>query len=78
MAQRNVGLSWDASKEYWYPLWQIKWNYLSKNPVHHERTKRGDVKLHFIRNEVSKAVINMEKVHTDGNPADMLTKVNHI
>ncbi|KAH9767149.1 hypothetical protein KPL71_011170 [Citrus sinensis] len=49
--------------------------YLSKNPVHHERTKHIDVKLHFIRNEVSKGVIKMVKVHTDSNPADMLTKV---
>ena len=49
--------------------------YLSKNPVHHKRTKHIDVKLHFIRNEVSKGVITMVKVHTDSNPTDMLTKV---
>ncbi|KAH9650014.1 hypothetical protein KPL70_026198 [Citrus sinensis] len=49
--------------------------YLSKNRVHHKRTKHIDVKLHFIRNEVSKGVIKMVKVHTDSNPADMLTKV---
>ncbi|KAH9650187.1 hypothetical protein KPL70_026271 [Citrus sinensis] len=49
--------------------------YLSKNPTHYERTKHIDVKLHFIRNEVSKGVIKMVKVHTDDNPADILTKV---
>ena len=49
--------------------------YLSKNIAHHERTKHIDVKLHFIRNEVSKGVIKMAKVHTDDKPTDMLTKV---
>lgn len=49
--------------------------YLSKNPVHHDKTKHIDIKLHLIRNEVSKGVIRMVKVHTDSNPTDMLTKV---
>lgn len=33
--------------------------YLSKNPVHHDKTKHIDIKLHLIRNEVSKGVIRM-------------------
>ncbi|KAK9224723.1 hypothetical protein WN943_009759 [Citrus x changshan-huyou] len=49
--------------------------YLSENPAHHERTKHPDVKLHYIRNEVSKGVIKMLKVHTNNNSTDMLTKV---
>ena len=49
--------------------------YLSKNPAHHEKTKHIDIKLHLIRNVISKGVISMVKVHTDNNPADMLTKV---
>lgn len=49
--------------------------YLSKNPAHHERTKHIDIKLHFIINKVSKGVVKMVKIHTDSNPADMLTKV---
>ncbi|KAH9649108.1 Integrase catalytic domain-containing protein [Citrus sinensis] len=49
--------------------------YLSKNPAHREKTKHIDIKLHFIRNVISKGVISMVKVHTDDNPADMLTKV---
>ena len=49
--------------------------YLRKNPTHHEKTKHIDIKLHFIRNVISKGVIRMVKVHTDNNPADMLTKV---
>ena len=49
--------------------------YLSKNPAHHEKTKHIDIKLHFIRNVVSMGVVRMVKIHTDRNPADMLTKV---
>ena len=49
--------------------------YLSKNPAHHEKTKHVDIKLHFIRNVVSMGVVRMVKIHTDRNPADMLTKV---
>ena len=48
--------------------------HLCKNPAHHEKTKHIDIKLHFIRNEVSKGAVKMAKVHTDENPADMLTK----
>ncbi|KAH9670332.1 hypothetical protein KPL70_016941 [Citrus sinensis] len=48
--------------------------HLCKNPAHHEKTKHIDIKLHFIRNEVSKGAVKMAKVHTDKNPADMLTK----
>ncbi|KAH9717205.1 hypothetical protein KPL71_021739 [Citrus sinensis] len=48
--------------------------HLSKNQTHHEITKHIDVKLHFVRLEVSKGIVKMLKVHTDQNPADMLTK----
>ncbi|KAH9678410.1 hypothetical protein KPL71_025698 [Citrus sinensis] len=48
--------------------------HLSKNQTYHERTKHIDVKLHFVRLEVSKGTVKMLKVHTDQNPADMLTK----
>ena len=49
--------------------------HLSKNQTHHERTNHIDVKLHFVRLEVSRGTVKMLKVHTDQNPADMLTKV---
>ena len=49
--------------------------HLSKNPAHHEKTKHIDIKLHFIRNEVSRGAVKMVKIHTDLNPADALTKV---
>ena len=47
---------------------------LSKNPKDHERTKHIDVKMHFIRDEISKGVVNVVKVPTEVNPSDMLTK----
>ncbi|KAH9685181.1 Integrase catalytic domain-containing protein [Citrus sinensis] len=47
---------------------------LSKNQTHLERTKHIDIKLHFIRLEVSKATVKLQKIHTDNNVADMLTK----
>ncbi|KAH9668832.1 hypothetical protein KPL70_021540 [Citrus sinensis] len=47
---------------------------LSKNHVHHEKTKYIDIKLHFIRLEVTKGTIQLVKIHTSENMADMLTK----
>ena len=49
--------------------------YLSKNPAHHEKTKHIDIKLHVIRNIISKGILKMVKIHTSNNPADILTKV---
>ena len=65
MSQKTVGVFCDSSSAI----------YLSKNPAHHEKTKHFDIKLHFIRNVVSMGVVRMVKIHTDRNPADMLTKV---
>ena len=48
---------------------------LSKNQVHHEKTKHIDIKLHFVRLEVSRGVVKLLKIHTDDNIAEMLTKV---
>ncbi|KAH9770981.1 hypothetical protein KPL71_012549 [Citrus sinensis] len=48
--------------------------YLRKNQIHHEKTKHIDIKLHFVRLEVSKRVVKLVKIHTDDNVADMLTK----
>ncbi|KAH9648839.1 CCHC-type domain-containing protein [Citrus sinensis] len=47
---------------------------LSKNPKYHERTKHIDVKLHFVRDEIANGVVNVVKVPTQTNPANILTK----
>lgn len=48
--------------------------YLMKHQTFHERSKHIDVRLHFIREIVEKGEIKMEKVSTEENAADMLTK----
>ncbi|KAH9781363.1 Integrase catalytic domain-containing protein [Citrus sinensis] len=48
---------------------------LSKNPKYHERTKHIDVRLHFVRDEIANGIVNVIKVSTQTNPADILTKV---
>lgn len=47
---------------------------LCKNPVFHDRTKHIDVKFHFIRDIVEKGIVNLEKIPSEFNPADMGTK----
>ncbi|KAH9658775.1 hypothetical protein KPL70_023619 [Citrus sinensis] len=47
---------------------------LSKNAKHHERTKHVDVRMHFIRDEIIREVINVVKIPSKVNLVDMLTK----
>lgn len=44
---------------------------LAKDQVHHERTKHIDVRYHFLRSETR---IQVKKIGTADNPADMFTK----
>ncbi|CAA7059582.1 unnamed protein product [Microthlaspi erraticum] len=48
---------------------------LSKNNVHHERTKHIDVRYHFIREAIADGLVEVVKISTEKNPADIFTKV---
>lgn len=48
---------------------------LSRNHVHHEKTKHVDVKYNFVRELVSLKIIDVVKIATQYNPADVFTKV---
>lgn len=48
--------------------------HLTKNSMYHERTKHIDVKLHFIRDIIDKGLVEMKKISTLTNPADILMK----
>ncbi|GKA74140.1 putative ribonuclease H-like domain-containing protein [Tanacetum coccineum] len=45
-----------------------------KNPVNHSKTKHIEIRHHFIRKSYEKRLIEMVKIHTDNNVADLLTK----
>ncbi|GJX81856.1 hypothetical protein Tco_0331337 [Tanacetum coccineum] len=48
--------------------------YVVKNLVYHSRTKHIEIRHHFIRDSYEKRLIEMVKIHTDNNVADLLTK----
>lgn len=48
--------------------------HLSKNPSFHARSKHIDVRYHWIRDVLESKQLDLEKIHTDENGADMLTK----
>ncbi|GKE44080.1 hypothetical protein Tco_1471364, partial [Tanacetum coccineum] len=45
-----------------------------KNPVYHFKTKHIKIRHHFIRDSYKNRLIEMVKIHTDNNVADLLTK----
>ncbi|GKA69887.1 putative ribonuclease H-like domain-containing protein [Tanacetum coccineum] len=45
-----------------------------KNPVYHSKTKHISIRHHFIRDAYEKKLIQVLKIHTDDNVADLLTK----
>nr|GEY45705.1 retrovirus-related Pol polyprotein from transposon TNT 1-94 [Tanacetum cinerariifolium] len=45
-----------------------------KNPIFHSKTKHIEIRHHFIKDSNEKKLIQMIKIHTDNNVADMLTK----
>ena len=48
--------------------------HLSKNSTFHSRSKHIDVRYHWIRDVLNLKLLQLEKVHTDDNISDMLTK----
>lgn len=48
--------------------------HLSKHQVYHERSKHIDVRLHFIRDVIESKEVKVEKIASEENPADALTK----
>ena len=47
---------------------------LSKNPVHHFRTKHIEIRHHFLRDYVSRNEISITYVNTENQLADIFTK----
>ncbi|MCO5556229.1 hypothetical protein L7F22_009775 [Adiantum nelumboides] len=47
---------------------------LARNLVFHAKTKHVDVRYHFIREVLEDKPLQLVKVYTDDNPADLLTK----
>ncbi|GKC40742.1 putative ribonuclease H-like domain-containing protein [Tanacetum coccineum] len=45
-----------------------------KNPVFYSKTKHIEIRHHFIRDSYEKKLIQVIKIHTDHNVADLLTK----
>nr|GEW40079.1 retrovirus-related Pol polyprotein from transposon TNT 1-94 [Tanacetum cinerariifolium] len=48
--------------------------HLAKNSMFHKRTKHIDVRYHWIRDAIEDGMFELNKVHTDDNASDMLTK----
>jgi hypothetical protein len=48
--------------------------HLSKNSTFHSRSKHIDVRYHWIRDALDEKLIHIEKIHTDDNGSDMMTK----
>ena len=47
---------------------------LSKNPVHHDRSKHIDIKFHYIRDCMDAGKVQIDHVGTKDQLADLLTK----
>ena len=48
--------------------------HLGKNSTFHARSKHIDVRYHWIRDVLEAKLLELEKIHTNDNGADMLTK----
>ena len=48
--------------------------YLGKNSTFHSRSKHIDMRYHWIRDALDAKLLELAKIHTDDNGADMMTK----
>ena len=49
--------------------------HLAKNSMFHKRKKHIDVRYHWIKDTIEDKMFELDKVHTNDNGSDMLTKV---
>ena len=49
--------------------------YLTKHSTFHSKSKHFSRKYHWIRMALEEKLFEVEKIHTDDNPSDMLTKM---
>ena len=48
--------------------------HLSKNSAFHSKSKHIDVRYHWIHDALEMKMFSLEKIHTDDNGSDMMTK----
>ena len=48
--------------------------HIARNPAFHSRTKHIGVQYHFVREVVEEGSVDMQKIHTKDNLADVMTK----
>ena len=48
--------------------------HIARNPSSHSRTKHIDVQCHFVREVIEEGSVDMQKIHTKDNLADIMTK----
>ena len=49
--------------------------HIGKNSSFHSRSKRIDVRYHWIRDVLEMKLLQLEKIHTDENGSNMLMKI---
>ena len=71
MFMEELGNKQENSRMYNYSHSAIN---LANNSAFHSKTKHIQLKYHFIRSILNQELLELEKIHTSQNPANMLTK----